>query len=59
MVEISSMETTHLINSLGKAQREIFESQNKEECSQKLKIINDLKEEYHKRFNTYYENLKD
>ena len=59
MVDISTMETTHLINSLSKAQREIFESQNKEECSQKLKTINDLKEEYHKRFNTYYENLKD
>lgn len=59
LVEISTMETTHLINSLAKKQREIFDSPNKKVCSEQLKTINDLKEEYYKRFNIYFETLGD
>ena len=58
-VDISTLETTHLINALSKKQREIFNSMNKDEVSQGLEEINNLKEEYHKRFNTWYENLGD
>jgi len=60
MVEISTMETTHLINSYSKIMREIFENKkSKSDCSEQIKTMENLKEEYHKRFNKFYETLED
>lgn len=56
-VDISTLETTHLLNSLNKKQREIFNKGNKDEVAKELKEINDLKEEYFKRFNDWYDKL--
>lgn len=58
-IDIDTMETTHLINSLSKKYREVFESTDKNNYSQKFQEINDLKENLYKRFNTYYESLGD
>ena len=55
LVDISTLETTHLINALGKKQREIFNSTNKDDVSKELQEIKDLKEEYHRRFNEWYD----
>lgn len=57
-VDISTLETTHLINALSKKQREIFNSMNKDEVSQGLEEINNLKEEYHLRLNKWMDTLK-
>lgn len=56
-VDISTLETTHLLNSLNKKQREIFNKGNKDEVAKELQEINDLKEEYFKRFNDWYDKL--
>lgn len=58
-IEISTMETTHLTNSLAKKYRELFESTNKNDYSKRLAEINDLKEDLYKRFNTFYETLEE
>lgn len=58
-IEISTLETTHLLNALNKKQREIFNSTNKDDVSKQLQEIKDLKEEYHKRFNEWYDKLGD
>lgn len=58
-VEISSLETTHLINSLSKKYRELFESANKNDFSNRLNEINDLKEDLYRRFNEFNETLGD
>lgn len=57
-VEISTLETTHLTNSIAKKYREIFESTNKDDYSKKLQEINDLKEELYGRFNEFYDTLR-
>lgn len=56
-VEISTLETTHLTNALAKKYRELFNATNKNEYSEKLQEINDLKEDLYGRFNTFYETL--
>ena len=56
-VDISTLETTHLLNSLNKKQREIFNKATKDEVAKELKEIGDLREEYHKRFNEWYDKL--
>lgn len=58
-VEISTMETTHLTNSLAKKYRELFESSNKDDYSKRLGEINDLKEDLYRRFNEFYDGLGD
>ena len=58
-VDISTLETTHLLNSLNKKQREIFNKGNKDEVAKELQEISDLREEYHKRFNEWYDKLGD
>lgn len=58
-VDISTLETTHLLNSLNKKQREIFNKLTKDEVAKELKEIDDLKNEYHKRLNEWYEKLGD
>lgn len=56
-IDISTLETTHLLNSLNKKQREIFNKANKDEVAKELQEISDLREEYHKRFNEWYDKL--
>lgn len=58
-VDISTMNTEHILNALGKKQREIFNCQNKDEASKMLQEINDLKEGYHAKLNEWYETLED
>ena len=57
-VDISTLETTHLLNSLNKKQREIFLKETRDDVSKELEEIKNLKEEYHKRFNEWYDKLK-
>ena len=56
-VDVSTLETTHLINALGKKMREIYNVTNKIEFSKMLMEINALKEEYYKRLNIFSEKL--
>lgn len=56
---MKDVEFTHLSNGLAKRYREIFESKNKGDFSKKLQEINDIKEEIHKRINTFNEGLGD
>lgn len=58
-IDISTLETTHLLNSLNKKQREIFNKTNKDDVSKELQEIKNLREEYHKRFNEWYDKLGD
>lgn len=58
-VDIRTMETTHLTNSLAKKYRELFESKNKDDYSKRLGEINDLKEDLYRRFNDFYDKLGD
>ena len=57
-VEISTMNTEHILNALGKKQREIFNSQSKDEASKMLQEINDLKEGYYAKLNDWYDKLE-
>ena len=57
VVKMSSMNTEHIINSLSKKYREVFESKNKDDFTTKTNEINDLKEELYSRFNTFNEGL--
>ena len=54
-VDVTTLETTHLINALGKKMREIFNSTNRQEYTSMLMQINALKEEYFKRLNKFTE----
>ena len=58
-IELSTMNTTHLKNAMAKKMEELFSSENKDDISQKLNEVNDLKEEYFKRLNQFYETLGD
>lgn len=58
-VIIKDMNTEHLINSLSKKYRELFDSQNKTDFGKRLNEINDLKEDLYRRFNEFNEGLKD
>ena len=56
-IPMKDVEFTHLSNGLAKRYREIFNSGNKDEFSGKLKEIEDIKEEIHKRVNKFYDDL--
>lgn len=58
-VDVSTLETTHLINALSKKYREVFDSKNKDEFSNKTDELNGLKEELYSRFNNFNEKLED
>lgn len=58
-IDVSTLETTHLLNSLNKKQREIFNKTNKDDVSKELEEIKNLREEYHSRFNKWYDTLED
>lgn len=57
-IDISTLETTHLLNALNKKQREIFNKENKDDVSKELEEIKNLREEYHRRFNEWYDKLE-
>lgn len=54
---IKQVETTHLINSLAKEYREIFNSQNSEEFSKHVEKINQVKQEIYARINEFHSKL--
>lgn len=58
-VEVSTLETTHLKNAMTKKMEDLFYTESKDEFSKKLEEVNNLKEEYYKRINQYYEKLGD
>ena len=58
-IDISTLETTHLLNSLNKKQREIFNKTNKDDVAKELQEIKNLREEYFARFNKWYDTLGD
>lgn len=57
-VDISTMNTEHILNALIKKQREIFNCNNKNEAGKMLKEINDLKEGYYAKLNEWYDKLE-
>lgn len=58
-VDVETMNTEHVINSLAKKYREIFESKNKNEYYNQIEQINVLKEDLYRRFNTFESELGD
>lgn len=58
-VEISTLETTHLKNAMAKKMEGLFSSTNKTDFANRLKEVNDLKDEYYARVNKFYETLED
>ena len=56
-VPIKSLNTEHILNSLSKEYREIFNSQNKSEFGEHLKKIDMLKNKYYTRLNKFNEEL--
>lgn len=56
-IDVSTLETTHLKNAMAKKMEDLFNSQNKDEFSKKLVEVNNLKDEYHKRLNKFYDTL--
>ena len=56
---IKNVEFTHLSNGLAKKYRDIFNSLNKDEFSNKINEINDIKEEIHRRLNEFNDKLGD
>lgn len=58
-VELSTMDTTHVKNAMAKKMEELFNSTDKNDFSNKLKEVNDLKDEYYSRVNKFYETLGD
>jgi len=59
VVKMSTMNTEHIINSLSKKYREVFEAKNKTDFAKRTNDIKDLKEELYSRFNTFSEGLGD
>ena len=58
-VDISTLETTHLKNAMAKKLEGLFSSENKTDFSNRLKEVNDLKDEYYARINKFYDTLGD
>ena len=58
-IDISTMHPTHIKNAMAKKYDELFKCENKDEFSKKLKEVNDLKEEYYKYINKFYDKLGD
>lgn len=58
-VDVSTLQTTHLKNAMAKKMEDLFASSSKDEFSRKLKEVENLKEEYHKRLNEFYDKLGD
>lgn len=57
-MDIATMNTEHILNALGKKQREIFNCTDKEQASKMIQEINDLKEGYYLKLNKWYDTLE-
>jgi len=51
------MHPTHIKNALVKKMEELFDTKTKDEFSKKLKEVNNLKDEYYKHINEFYDKL--
>lgn len=58
-IEMSTLNTEHLINGYSKKYRDIFTSTNKDEFFERINEIKDIQEELYKRLNIYGETLGD
>lgn len=56
-IPIKSLNTEHVLNSLSKEYREVFNSKNKDEVSKHLEKIDMLKNEYYRRLNDFSDKL--
>lgn len=59
IIDISTMETTHITNAMAKKMRDVFSAKSKDEAFKMIEEINGLKEETFKRINTFIETLGD
>lgn len=59
VIQVNTLETTHLTNALAKKMREVFEAENKDVAYKMINEINALKEEVYKRINEFVEKLGD
>lgn len=57
-IDISTLHDEHLLNALNKKQKDVFYSDNKDDISQGLEDIKNLKEEVYRRFNKKYDELE-
>lgn len=58
-VDVSTLHTTHIKNAMAQKMEELFYTKTKNEFAEKLKEVNNLKDEYHKRLNEHYDKLGD
>lgn len=58
-VDVSTLHPTHIKNAMAQKYEELFLCKTKNEFADKLKEVNNLKDEYHKRLNEYYDKLGD
>lgn len=58
-VDVSTLHPTHIKNAMAQKMEELFYTKTKDEFSKKLEEVNNLKDEYHKRLNEYYDKLGD
>lgn len=56
-IKLAEMNTKHISNAMAKKMEDLFTSSSKDEFSSKLKEVDNLKEEYHKRLNEFYDKL--
>ena len=59
ILQVSTMETTHLTNAMAKKMREVFEAKTKDEAFKNINEVNNLKEEIFRRINQFVETLGD
>lgn len=57
LIDISTLHTTHLLNSYRKKAEKIFESTNKDDYFKNIQELKDLQEEYYKRLNDFGDKL--
>jgi len=58
-IDVSTLHPTHIKNAISKKYDELFLCKTKNEFSIVLGEINNLKDEYHKRLNEFYDKLGD
>lgn len=58
-VDVSTLHPTHLKNAMAQKYEELFTCKTKKEFAEKLQEVNNLKDEYHKRINEFYDGLGD
>lgn len=58
-VDVSTLHPTHIKNAMAQKYEELFNCKTKSEFAKKLQEVNNLKDEYHKRINKFYDTLGD